>query len=532
MGHRYRFIDLGTISTEVELLDAIALPASSMQRFALYGQSHSPMKHVLETLKAIGTKTLLIQDSVRDPDFLAEHQAFYGKQHRTVPRLCMRVHAFDQATPVFAAKEATPIETLDFLDKLVKSEAQYLGFVTIRPLRHAPVGASILKAPNSSEVTCHERFPVHIAGKEFEVVGTPYLQQDNAVGACAQASIWIALRTQMKRVGNTAFTPAELTLAATRYLATDRVFPGRQGLVIQQMLEAIRSSGHDPLTLECNGGAIGAPPAASQVIEDALPYLESGLPVIATLFPDGGGHAVVCIGRKFSSTRVVTSLHKSNPLNITYSLASDWVSQLVVHNDNTGPYVALKSGNPKGNDYCLENTRNLVIPLPDTVFLTAKEAETIALKSLAYITFFASNYDTSKKPRLTPEADIVLRTCLVQRHAFRKWALEDGDMDADLKTAYRTFELPRLLWVVEIHDAKIFNPVNPEHRSRIGEIVVDASADSLHGDATLCAHITKHVLPSYLGFEALLLQDGEGTDETLVVLKTGNPGKLLASPWC
>lgn len=68
-------------------------------------------------------------------------------------------------------------------------------------LDEAQIGASILLPSHDDDVTCHEQFPVHIAGRAFWVSGTPYLQQDNAVGACAQASIWIALRTQMKRVG-------------------------------------------------------------------------------------------------------------------------------------------------------------------------------------------------------------------------------------------------------------------------------------------------------------------------------------------
>ena len=528
MGTRYRFIDLATISTEVELLEAIAPPASPMQTFALYGQSQEPMKHVLETLKAIGTLTLLIQDKVRDPDFLAEHEVFYSKQHRTVSRLCIRLHAFSRTTPALADPNSpTSAETLAFLDGIPEGSSQYLGFVTIRPLRHAPVAASILKPPEDAGVTCHETFPVHIAGRDFEVEGTPYLQQDNAVGACAQASIWIALRTQMKRVGNTAYTPAELTLSATRYLATDRVFPGRQGLIIHQMLEAIRSSGHDPLTLEFGGG-LGSPTPASEVLEQALPYLESGLPVIASLLPPDGGHAVVMIGRRFSNSQVVTEPHKAL---FQYALASDWASELVIHNDNTGPYITLKSGNHASSDYCLEHTQSLIVPLPETVFLTAKEAEQSALRSLAYISVIRSSLESTTTPRLKPEVDIVLRTCLVQRHAFRRWALEDTDMDADLKSAYRTLELPRLIWVVEVHDRKLFDPSDPDSRSRIGEFLIDASADSLHGDATLCAHITKHAFPSYQGPAGLLLQVNDLPPEEMAILGTGELGKSLARPW-
>ena len=529
MSLRYRFIDFGSIVDESEFLRAIAPPASVMQTFALLGQPLAPFQHVVQHLRKIGAQTLLLQESVRDPDFLAEHEAFYSKQHRVISRLCSRLHAFAAPSPAQPAGEEFGARgVLEFLDTLADPHRQYLGFVTIRPLRHAPIGASILLPAHSADVTCHECFPVHIAGKAFQVCGTPYLQQDNAVGACAQASIWIALRTQMKRVGNTAYNPADLTRAATRYVALDRVFPGRQGLVIEQMLEAVRSAGHDPLTLTCDPTPPKTTPTAAQVIEQALPYIESGLPVIATLFPPGGGHAVVCIGRQLAAAPVVNTNRVMAPLGIDHRVASDWVETLVIHNDNTGPYMALTSGDPLAKPYCLEHAKNLIVPLPEAVHMTAKEAEQAALKALAFTCVLLSQYDTSKPMRLKPEGEIVLRTILVRRHAFRRWAHEDDDLDPALKDWYRTIELPRLVWLVELHEASLFDPRNPNTRSRIGEIVLDASADTLHGDVTLAARLSSHVLPSYSVPQGLLVLD-YGSE--VVMLSSGAPGKSLTIPW-
>lgn len=529
MNPRYRFIDLASIVDEKELLSAIAPPASGMQEFALIGQPLKPFQHVVQHLRKIGAQTLLVQDSVRDPDFLAEHEAFYNKQHRVISRLCSRLHAFSAAVPTPPQGESHGSrDVLDFLDNLPNPASQYLGFVTIRPLRHAPIGASILLPDHPEDVTCHEGFPVHIAGRDFLVCGTPYLQQDNAVGACAQASIWMSLRTQMKRVGNMAYNPADLTRAATRYMALDRVFPGRQGLIIEQMLEAVRSSGHDPLTLTCDPTPPLRTPSAVQVIEQAMPYVESGLPVIATLFPPGGGHAVVCIGRQLAAAPVFDSTRVMTPLGIRYRVASDWVEALVIHNDNTGPYLPIKTGDPATNNYCLEHAKNLIVPLPDGVHITAKEAELAALKALAYTCVIHSQYDTSKQARLTPENDIVLRTILVRRHAFRRWALADQELDQALKDWYRTIELPRLVWVVELHDAQLFDPRNPNTCSRIGEIVLDASADTLHGDVTLAVRLSGRVLPSYSVPQGLLVMD---YGSKVVMLSSGAPGKSLTIPW-
>ncbi len=521
---RYRFIDLTSITDVSKLLAAAKLlPAAFLQ-----GPSKPslPLRSAFDHLKMIGAQTLLLQDAVRDPDFIAEHQAFYSKQHRPVARACWRLHAFATPMPTLTDPEGSARDVLDFLDAMEDLDDAYLGFVTIRPLRHAPVGASILVPPKLLEVTCLEEFPVHIAGKDFKVRGTPYLQQDNAVGACAQASIWIALRTQMKRVGNTAYTPAELTLAATRYMALDRVFPGRQGLVIEQMLEAIRSSGHDPLTLTCQTNGVDPRPA----ITEAMPYIESGLPVIATLFPPGGGHAVVCIGRSFSKELIHPKTERLK--NFEYQVASDWVDSLVMHNDNTGPYLLLESGAAKSNDYCLQHARNLIIPLPESVHMTAREAEQSALTAVALAGAILTQFNTTKTPQFFPDMRIVLRTFLVRRHTLRRWALTDSDIDPVLRDRYRTVELPRFVWFVELHDAQLFKPQDPSTKSRMGEVIVDASADSLHGDAALAVHVMQKMYPNHAGEEVpKALAAFVGAELDVLLLDSAETGSSMLTPW-
>src|SRR3990167_1894215 len=161
-------------------------------------QWHSVIRHAL----AAGAQTILLQDSVRDPDFIEEYEAFYSKQQKHITKLCKRLHFFSTPFPASVLPSSdpqTPVDTIaeiaDVLSilKFVDAAADcttpsYIGFITLRPLRHAPVGASILVDLPSAPALCRDEFPVHIAGRSFLVNGTPYLQQDNAVGACAQAS--------------------------------------------------------------------------------------------------------------------------------------------------------------------------------------------------------------------------------------------------------------------------------------------------------------------------------------------------------
>lgn len=527
MAFRYQIRTFGPTDDPTKLLAEI-FPDGNVSASMIGDRSiKAPWLAVVDHFRSIGVRSLLIQTGVRDPDFLEEHQAFYAKQHRTVPSTCTRVHAFAHEIP---APNPANLESdvIGFLD--AATNESYLGFVTIRPLRHAPIGATILRPAPSRQPTATDRFPVHIAGTEFSVEGTPFLQQDNAVGACAQASIWMALRTLRRRVGNTAFSPAELTLAATRYLAPDRTFPGRHGLTAVQMLEAVRSAGHDPFYVDLRPLDRSAPPSAATVIGHATPYSFSGLPVIGILNPPQGGHAVVAIGHIPSKARVQPHQRVQRHLQvaISYSMASDWISGLVIHNDNSGPYLELGTGSPVDRNYCLEHGDSLIVPLPEGVYTSAEEVEIMAVRAVLFTSIWFTAPLNSQLQ--LPSINYVLRPYLCTRHAFRYWAKNDPDLDAVARNSYRTTTLPPVLWIVEIHDESLYDPTDLSCKSRCGEIVFDPAADYYHGDAMIFARVTKDLWPTLQSFQALLLIENEDGFQSLA-LSSSSRCKALAEPW-
>jgi hypothetical protein len=374
-----------------------------------------------------------------------------------------------------------------------------------------------------------DAFPVHIAGIEFSVTGTPFLQQDNAVGACAQASIWMALRTIRRRQGNVAYSPAELTVAATRYISSDRTFPGRTGLTVEQMLEAIRFAGHDPLHLAIRQHLTDEEQIQS-VLRQAVPYVESGLPVIMGLKHASGGHAVVAIGLQNSSAQqhqeAVTHTQDDGATQITYTPSSAWTSALVIHNDNTGPYQKL--GSDPDSNYKLIQTVSLIVPLPDGIYTTAGEAEVLAIRAIVRLAAIFSGGTIGK---LTlPEVPFVLRTILSTRHRFREWGKDDATLSPEIAVRYRTHELPEQMWIIEIHDKSLFNPGDRSVASRVGEIVLDAAADSVHADALIFARVTSKLWPSAKSDTALLLweeEQGVGAVGTV----GSEYGLQLTRPW-
>lgn len=532
---RYRIIKFDP-SQQASALLAFILPASSSQSAVIYGAGGGqPWASVVAHLASTGVKTLVLQEDVRDQDFLEEHQAFYGRLHRSVPKTCLRAHAF--TCEVGLPDPSNEEQVLRALDELAGLPDCYAGFVTIRPLRHAPVGATILSRPSGNLTIISDRFPVHIAGNELTVDGAPFLQQDNAVGACAQASIWMALRTVRRRLGNAAYSPAELTMAATKYFAINRVFPGRHGLILSQMLEAIRAAAHDPLHLSLRPKP-EVPPTANEVLRQAVPYLDSGLPVIMVLFAPDGGHAVIALGQTAQSVRLQPVNNITTMYGTTFSHASpsDWADGLVIHNDNSGPYLDLKSQAVGGAHYTLEQTSSLIVTLPDDVYVSAAEAELAATKHIALSKLLIGVGIQSGVPlhelQDLKTKNVVLRVYLCPRHQFRKWAKDEPELDAKAKELYRARELPKNLWIVEIHDADLYNPVSEETKSRCGEVILDASADSLHGDCLVCIRLSGHFwdgVPTPFG-SVVFDEDAQGRMST-ISLQTGSLLKAFRPDW-
>ena len=433
-----------------------------------------PLKSCIDLVARANAKTIILQKRVYDPDFMAEYSAYYSKQFAQVDRFCTRLHFFDTES------EDKPV--LEFIDQTAKD--QYLGFVTLRPVISAPVGASILKGnSNQSFIRCADTFPVRIAGKEFEVIGTPFMQQDNAVGACAQASIWMSLRTLRKKEGDRAHDPAQITDAATRYNVIGRIKPNREGLTIGQMVEAIRAAGYSPHSFSVNHSS-----TEYQAVEKIHPYIESEIPVILILDHLLGGHAVVAIGHTWSNKpHGFTSIEKqlSTGLKLNFSHAVNWVPEIIIHNDNSGPYLILPLKSTVG-EYALEQVVKAIPLLPADVFMSAEEAFTVGLTIISTIyESILKGGQISESELLLSSEEIALRLLLVEKRKLRKWAAESL-MPIELQSLIRLMDLPKRVWVFELHlKDKYGEHGSGNINSLVGFILIDPTGDDTINSALM-----------------------------------------------
>lgn len=444
-----------------------------------------PCEEISAHLANLNCNAVVLQDPVLDPDFLAEYLAYYAKGFAATTKYCKRLHFF--------TLEPLPAESaLDFIDRASTQKSSYLGFVTVRPIKSCPIAASILVTPPSGcFVLCDDKFSVHLAGQEFEVVGTPFMQQDNAVGACAQASIWMALRTLRRREGFSALDPAEITSAATKFLVNGRTLPNRTGLSIHQMIEAVRFAGYSTHYLHIKEA--GHTPSAAELLatkEKIYTYIESGIPVLLGLFRGSGdGHAVVTIGHGWDPSHTPTPSVIIDPKSTKVELvhASSWINNFYIHNDNSGPYMFLLDNSL--TSYCLSQACFAIPLLPNDVFITGEEASETA-KVLLSDLLDASPFSSSELAALSKQ--LVIRTFLSDRHKFREWALKSS-LSKDLKDYYRLKILPKRVWVTEICLSQNYNDESSHSAIRVGEIIVDPTGDP-YDSPFLAIHLNTQIL--------------------------------------
>lgn len=286
-------------------------------------------------LEQIGCKTVLIEGHYIDRDYVDDVALFYSRSLRSYPNYCQRLHFFSQefdkqAWRSMVVQSASRDQAGKFLQHC------YLGFSVVKPLPGSPLGRTVLPTLGSETKSGAKRFfgavrpyQVHLAGYELQIIGLVFQQQDQGVSACATTALWSAMHNVTKAEGLTILTPAEITEAASRYaLPTGRALPS-EGLTIQQICEATRAAGLQPVLI----------PSVSLDHDRAqlLAYLNSGFAPVLALQPLSGtgvGHAVCAVGLKTNQVQPQT-----NP-ELHFKDRATSVTGVYIHDDRLGPYAA------------------------------------------------------------------------------------------------------------------------------------------------------------------------------------------------
>ena len=451
------------------------------ERYAQTGDG-APLARVLQLAQEHDVVAVIVEHRYIDADYRSEHAAFYSTTFRRYPSVCHRLHFFTT-------------DVTDDLTNLGTLGDAYVGYSVMRPLRHAPVGKTLMMPPpRLAEGTyCHTTEDVHLFGASLTARGMPFISQDAQFLRCAHAAQWMVLRHSSLRYGTPKWLTADVQAAALGGVVVGRQVPS-EGLSFHQMLVSLDRLGLSPgrLPLPCTrddskaAGHLSLPAILCR-------HVNSQFPVIVV----SDSHAWVIVGYTVAGTGPVHD-------RITFYR----------HDDAAGPYIEVPDPWHEPNE-AHQPWSLALTPLQRKCYVTAERAE--LLGSLWLQTLANQLKAEIPADAALHQADLTFRTYAVPSWEFKRSL---GRIPfTDIAEMYRLAHLPRFIWVVEAIDRSALEAGKPN--LVLGEVVVDATANHVGSHDDLSSLIALHLA----GFAYSQSAD----HEQVTTLTSTSPVQLYAS---
>ncbi len=295
-------------------------------------------------LSDLGAKAVIEEPEYFDRDYLDEYSAYYSRVATATPNRCRRLHFVSR----LITKETLKAALEGSAAERNRLQAAYLGFVVVRPLKHAPLGRSVIKwypdnlkryQGNPRITPAAREYVVHLAGMSLRVVGLAWQQQDGAVALCATTALWSMLHSSAFDDHHAVPTTAEVTRLAYHSARQGlHVFPASDGLDVRQMTDAIARAKLTPMLMAGDVLSTDAsrPAFSREKFAACAVMLRSGFPVlISGHLADRGGHVICATGFRDVGAR-------GGPGDVVLQDAE--VETFYAHDDNLGPNVRLSVG--------------------------------------------------------------------------------------------------------------------------------------------------------------------------------------------
>ena len=439
-----------------------------------------------------------------DKDYQDEYAVFYSKAFRRYSSRCTRYHFLSVKV---TKKDVSTIEHFS---------ENYIGFIVLRPIEEQSVGRTLIKSDTNIDeyIHCLAEYSAHIMGNCLPIIAMPFTQQDSQVGACAQASLWMAARYMSARFGDREFTPSQITALATEHLSLGRTYPADRGLTGGQMLDALKGMGYPAESYDYHSVKHSLKDfdrylftsrtiskktrdkkiAAAKLADIAYRYIESGLPVFF-LTED---HAFVGIGHTYKSLR-----------NSYFSIQN--IPCFISNNDNAGPYqpVPIWNGGKGPIPFC--EVTDIITIMPPEVSLRGEDAEREAWATIEELLKEGNvQQEIVDRPELMAwwyGPNILFRTYLIRSVALQGDLLRQmkgKELDPVVCRELLALDYPKYLWVTEVTSNGILTDKSEPDRKCLGCVLLDPTAPSGNA-ASLAAHfmdsliVFRHETPDYNG---------------------------------
>jgi hypothetical protein len=414
----YTWIDINDPADFEALTDAIAL-----EDYALREVIERLQLHISSAVGGI-----LVEYPYVDKDYRSTYYHYYAKKGGGYSPHCARLHFFKRG---YCAK-TDPLRFTGPNGAVgIDVDDGYYGFMVLRPTRILTIGRSVISPKAVREVSGYlidHKHKAHVIGNKVTVRGFPYMQQHSDIAVCAHAACWAILRHYSERYAlysevllhnvsklGKEFDPGGLVPSmGITYLDAERIFAaaGTYPLIVPKAPE---------------------PAEAHRFYSQLLAYLDSGFPLFGVL--SGRAHAVAIVGYRSEG-----ELQASESVKLAGLW--DYVSHLLVVDDNHFPYQAVPRTYTDGYPYGIDEIDAFIVPLPEKMFFPANAVIELANE--------LTNFPNEHFQELENLPGLVIRHFLTTTAAWHRHIRKTvTNLPHDFSKVAFELAMPQFIWVVE-----------------------------------------------------------------------------------
>ena len=428
-----------------------------------------------------------------DRVFRDSYYSYFASKHNEYHRDCIRVTLY-----------SNPIEYNQFRSKEYHGHLQssFLGYIVIRPTFPNIIGRSLLSKKafrDSNYLICQFKGNVTVNGIKLEVEGFPHSSQDGESISCAETTVWAIMEYFSNRYPDyRQCLPSHIINILGNY-SKKRLLPSN-GLTVDQISFALKEFGFG--TYIYSRDDEGADVYGAELENIISTYIESGIPIVASLENEEIGHAVLIIGHE-RDPKIDFATQKTRQLyygenSIDYIDYTDIFKRFVIQDDNLAPYRLVDLGYPvldyedKDDSFagCIINS--VVVPLYKKIYLEAHRAKNLVLNILS---------DSDFGFRF--ESKFVFRFFLTSNRSFKNHLSTLDGLGDKIKDDLILSNMPKFIWCAEIFEESLY-----DLQQATGLIIVDATeASENEQDALLFAGYPNQCIVKF-GKEFVTLKKG------------------------
>lgn len=455
-----------TLSLRIEGMDR---PFSNFDFVDLEFSGSAPIRRLFSQARSRGTKTLVMEKVPAQGAVANENielrDLFPDYQMAGLVRLSFWRSSFTSKAGMAKLRDADCMGwAILKLDQARGRQGWHVFESVIRAYEH----------PHSFD-TCARAVPVLIAGRQHEIPGVLYCQQNGLNKACAQ----VALRSICSAfLGDPDLTFRRINQLAAAVSPVDK--PG-EGLTTDQIQDVLEGLGIPHFAIyypNLNG---------REKWRSRLPYqkilysgIESGcgaLLAFSTLGPraPGFGHIVPLLGHTFNedtwSARGDGAYFKIGK-DIRYLPSSAWMSSFLIHDDNFGSNLCV------AKDYLPAKQADYVVALYPRGYAAPGFVAEVAASRYFYSLF--RQLDESANPwvnrlhRTVKNKELILRTVPITRDAYCQHVRDIQDWERHSEDPATVDDLanicPDQMWMVEVSIPDLFST----NLRKLGELLLSS----------------------------------------------------------